>query len=538
MEDLTTGRTKTLQFAGLVLFLTGLFSTGFLGRFTTLTSILCILGIAVGFLAYLPKLSRNGMLHLNTILYSVFFICSLAVFFQILMRHPASYDATRKQIFSISPLTKNFLQRLNEPVRVTAFLSDSDRKAASLLLNEYAACSQQFSFEVKNPVRDLADSRRFGLTILPGDIFIEKLTSDTQSVSRNVKVTKLAEEELTNGIVQLLRGKDLVLYFLTGHGELALEKNNAEAMLAGRRVTQDNLSWLVGQLKRSQVQVLPLELTQRGRVPADASAVVCVAPATDLSKSELEALRSYLGAGGRGLFLLNPDVPSVGGRTRTTLSKFTELLEGYGINLPPEIVVLPMQQKTADIYAIPAVFKDSPITHMDVPKDRPLMFTQARPVVPSSAVPEGALVDPFISSPPESYKLPIEDFAKALVTGQKINLNFNVKDLAPQNLAVAVTVQPPGTSDERASRLVVIGNGDFVATESIDQLGWMLFQNAVNWLSDNGSLIAIPSPEVENTPITLSDGQKQFLFLLLVIIVPTLIGLSGLAYSISKREQQ
>src|SRR5438046_3950117 len=39
------------------------------------------------------------------------------------------------------------------------------------------------------------------------------------------------------------------------------------------------------------------------------------------------------------------------------------------------------------------------------------------------------------------------------------------------------------------------------------------------------SLIAIPSPEIENTPITLSDGQKQFLFLLLVIIVPTLIGL-------------
>jgi ABC-type uncharacterized transport system involved in gliding motility auxiliary subunit len=110
--------------------------------------------------------------------------------------------------------------------------------------------------------------------------------------------------------------------------------------------------------------------------------------------------------------------------------------------------------------------------------------------------------------------------------------------MAPQNLGVAVTVQPPGTSDEKASRLVVIGNGDFIATESIDQLGWMLFQNAVNWLTDNGNLIAIPSPEVENTPITLSDGQKQFLFLLLVIIVPTLIGLSGLAYSISKREQQ
>jgi hypothetical protein len=83
-----------------------------------------------------------------------------------------------------------------------------------------------------------------------------------------------------------------------------------------------------------------------------------------------------------------------------------------------------------------------------------------------------------------------------------------------------------------------MGNGDFLASSVIDQAGWMLFLRSVNWLTNAGDLIAIPGAKVENTPVNLTQGQRQFLFLLLVIIVPTLIGFVGLGYSLARRELQ
>jgi ABC-2 type transport system permease protein len=531
MENLKHARLFT--FIGLVFLLTGLVATGLLGHFTLLTAAICVLGIAFGSLMFIPRVTRNISLYLNMSLYSFFFIASLVMFFLVLQRHPANYDATTSRRYSVSESTKSFLKRLSEPIRITAFVRQGERSGASLLLKEYARYSPQVRFTIHDPFREIGESRRFGLDVAPGDLFIEKVTTGTQRPDRVVRLSGLEEEALTNGIVQALRGRDLVLYFLTGHGELSIEKETAAAVLAGRRPTQNNLAWLKEQLGRSHIRALSLPLGQRGRVPSDAAAIICIAPRTDLSAAEKESLRSWLNDGGRAFFCLNPDTPQVGGQAPRTMANIADLAADYGVLLPAEIVVQPLSK--SDRFLVPVQFAQHSITRIG--GDEPFMFDQARPVMPSKNPPENVTPETILMSPDTSWRLPVEEFAKGMTTGE-INLTVQPSELASAPLGVASTMLPSGAPEEKAARLVVIGNATFSSTEIIEQKGWLLFQNTINWLTSAGDQIAIPAKEIENTPITLTDGQKQFLFMLLVIIVPTLLGLAGLGYTISRREVQ
>jgi hypothetical protein len=112
------------------------------------------------------------------------------------------------------------------------------------------------------------------------------------------------------------------------------------------------------------------------------------------------------------------------------------------------------------------------------------------------------------------------------------------KEQGIQQLGVAVTKRSAGQPDDKATRIVVVGSGDFIASSVIDQTSWMMFQRAVNWLSNAGDLVAIPATKIERTPMVLSPGQRQFLFLMLVIVAPALVGFLGLGYSLARRELQ
>ena len=318
---------KRTAYVGFILFLTGLITTAIQGKFTTLSAAMCVFGLGAGSMLFVRRLSRNLGLYANVLLYSLFFVASLLVLFLIVHRHPVVVDATSAKLHSISPLTRGFLGRLTQPVHVTAFVAESDKEEASDLLREYNRFSPQVTFDILNPYRDVARAQRFGPTVAPGDIFVETMTTQSQSLGRVVKVNRLNEEEMTNAIVQLLRNRDVTLYYLTNHGELSLESHTASAIVAGRRVTLDEAVVLKEQLERNFIRVLPLNLAQRGRVPSDASAVVCVAPRTDISPAEREALSSYLRAGGRGIFLLNPELQRVGGETLMPLRNLAAMLE-------------------------------------------------------------------------------------------------------------------------------------------------------------------------------------------------------------------
>jgi hypothetical protein len=528
---------RVLSYAGLLVLLTGLVATGLHGHFTAVTAGLCVGGLVLALLFFAPRDARNAKLYAGFAAYMLFVIATLVLLFLILERHGWQYDATRNKNYSLTPITKNFLKRLPQPVHITAFVTETDRDQARVLLEQYATASPKVSYTLANPVSEAALARRFGLTVMPGDIFIEALTTNTQTAGRIVQVTRLREEDITNGIVQALRNREVVLYFIVGHDELPLERSTAVATLAGQRVSTRDLAWVHDQLRRLGMRVVPLSLTQRGRVPADASAVVWAGPRSDLSGMEAQILRQYLEGGGRLLMLLPPEIPQATGEISTVFRNTGDVLGRFGIVLPSELVArVATREPNADHFTIPVDFLSHPITQIGT--DEPLFFVYARPVQPMTVLPPEIRLDIIAQSSPDCVRLSSGEVATALVRRTDLSKVYSPQEVGPIPLGVAALRLDPSQPEEKATRIVVFGNADFVSSERINQKGWLLLSNAINWLAQSGELLPIPSIDIENTPVILSDGERQFLFLLMVILVPTFVGLLGLSYSLARRERQ
>lgn len=523
-------------FTGMVLFLTGLVATALLGQFNIITIALCLLGIAIGSIMFLPRVTRNLSVYANMVLYALFFCAAAIVFFMILQKHPLTFDATESRNYSLSTVTSNFLERLDQPIRATVFLANKqDRMSASLLLGEYSRYSPNFDYRIVDPFRETGLAQRYSAQVLPGDVYLERLTTGTEKAERVVKVAKLDEEQLTNGIVQLLRGRDITLYFTTGHGEPSLEEDKVAAAVSGQSTDPNNLQSLTSQLQRAYVRPVPIDLSRRDSIPVDASAIIVVRPKVDFNPAETRLLRSYLDQGGRVMFLLNPDIPQLGTEIRTALINLGSLIREFGVELPPEVIVMPLaQQSGQSIYMTPVVAKEHRITQDVVTREVISVFDQSRPVIPGTP-PENTFAESFLQSGDQAWAFPIEELQKALISRTDPQITAKVDDLKPISIGVAATRMAPGKGEEGAAKIMVVGNGSFVTTRFLANVEWTLFMNGVNWLTDSGELIAIPSSEIENTPSILSPGQRQFLFILVVIAVPTLVALGGLGYSISRR---
>jgi hypothetical protein len=125
--------------------------------------------------------------------------------------------------------------------------------------------------------------------------------------------------------------------------------------------------------------------------------------------------------------------------------------------------------------------------------------------------------------------------ARALLGGRDLDLQVDTRELGAQNLGAAVTILKPNQPMDKSTRMVIVGSSGFLASDVLNQSGWLLFQNAVNWLTDSGDLIAIPAAVIENTPLTLSDGTRHVLFIVLVLLIPSVIGIGGMLLSLRRR---
>ena len=91
-------------------------------------------------------------------------------------------------------------------------------------------------------------------------------------------------------------------------------------------------------------------------------------------------------------------------------------------------------------------------------------------------------------------------------------------------MAVAVEKGPvPGVDVQiRPTRMVVIGDSDFVADGVMTGANGDFFLSALNWLLERGELMAIAAKPVEAYPLMMSQFQLRALFWIVVAGLPAL----------------
>jgi ABC-type uncharacterized transport system involved in gliding motility auxiliary subunit len=432
-------------------------------------------------------------------------------------RHNKRWDLTAAKQFSISDQTKKVLQGLQKPVHIRVFGKSDDFARFRERLDEYQYVSKQVTTEYLDMERRPALANQFQVQT-PGTVVMEY-------EGRTEKVSSDGEQELTNGLIKLVQGKQPKVYFVQGHGEKSTETNDRRGYSTiGAALVSDN--FLTDKIV----------LAQQKEVPADASVLVVAGPKTDFFPAEVEELKVYLGKGGKILFMLDPpdraDAPE--------LTNLAALIKDWGIEIGTNVVVdvSGMGQLLGTDVSVPvaAKYDPHPIT------DRFNLLTAyplARSVTAAAGGSKGKTAQNLVETSANSWA---ESNIKELTTTGKVARELDKGDKAgPVSLAAAVSA-PAGDAPAPAApdpakaadqpkpeaRMAVYGDSDFVSNGYLGIPGNRdLFLNTINWLAQQENLISIRPREAGSSTLNMTADAAQRIFWLSILIIPGLILAAG-----------
>ncbi len=428
-------------------------------------------------------------------------------------REHKRWDLTASGEFTLSPQSIKVLKSLDSPLKLTVFAKDTEFPSYRDRLGQYEYVSKNVSTDYVDPDKRPGPARQLGIQSY-GTVAI-------QYKGRIERVVGSSEQDLTNGIIKVVTGRERKIYFTQGHGE----KDTANAERTG-------YSGITAQMAHDNYKVDKLPLAQLGAVPADATAVVVAGPRTDFLPGEIDALKACLGKGGHVLLLLDPpdklDSPP--------LTNLIALAHDWGMDVGNDVVVdisgVGRLLGTDETVPVAVNYPSHPIVQG---LDTLTAFPLARSVKAVSGGVGGHFAQSFVETSAKSWA---ETDMKTMLTGGKISFDEKKGDKpGPISIAAAASapVAAPAPADKAAadeakpeSRVVVFGDSDFASNLALGVSGNKdLFMNAVNWLAQQENLIAIRPREADDRRITMTAGQQLQVIILALFLVPLFVLGSG-----------
>jgi ABC-type uncharacterized transport system involved in gliding motility auxiliary subunit len=436
-------------------------------------------------------------------------------------RQNKRWDFTANQVYSLSDQTIKILKELKEPVTFVAFDREVNIGPIRDRLSSFAYQSSNVKTEYVDPDQEPARAKEAAIQSY-GTIVI-------QYQGRTERVTSTEEQALTNGLIKVVTGVTRKVYFTQGHGE----KDIADTERTG-------LSAVAESLKSDNYSVESLVLVQQKSVPADATALVIAGPSTDFFAPEIEALKTYVNAGGKVMVLLDPEAKQ-GANSHPLLTQF---LADWGI-MPGNDVVLDasgMGQRIGTDASVPlaAAYPTHPIS-----ENFRLVtgYPMARSMTPIEGGSGGHVAQPLVETSAQSWaeadlgSLTGTGGAQVAFDGAKGDkmgpITLGAASSAPATAAPAPpagngTPAAPDAERKPESRVVAFGDSDFAANFGLGISGNRdFFMNAVNWLAQQENLIAIRPRQADDRRLTLTADQQQRIMLLSLFIIPGIVFASG-----------
>ncbi len=423
------------------------------------------------------------------------------------------WDLTANKQFSLSDQSRNVLAKLDSPLQIKVFVQDAEFDRYRDRLKEYEYASKQVSTEYIDPDKKPAVARQNQVQQYGTIIFDYK--------GRTERATSDSEQDLTNGIIKVVSGKQRKVYFTQGHGE----RDTASSDPTG----YNSIAQALG---RENYTVEKVVIAQQGAVPDDASVVVAAGPKIDFFPNEIDALKKYLQKSGKLLLELDPpDKPD-----SPPLTNLIALAHDWGLDVGNNVVVdvSGMGRLIGTDASVPVVasYPSHPITERF---SFLTAFPLARSITPVSGGVNGHTAQTFIETSARSWA---EADIKALLTSGEVSLDEakgDKKGPIPIGAVVSAAATPadaPKPGEEAASkpetRVAVIGDSDFVANSGLGIQGNKdLYMNTVGWLSQQENLISIRAKEPDDRRITLTATQQANIQWLSLLIIPGLIFGSG-----------
>lgn len=422
-------------------------------------------------------------------------------------RYSYQADWTANNRHTLSEASQKILAQMQEPVRMTAYATQDTelRGMIRALAERYQRHKADFSLEFVDPNQVPGEARERGIRA-DGESIVEYR-------GRSEHLTDLSETSLSQALQRLLRSREHWIVFLSGHGERdPLGQANHDYGNWGRYLEERGFS------------INHLNFADVAQVPDNTSVLVLAGPRLDLLPGEIELLNHYLDQGGNLLWLLDPG-PWHG----------LEPLAGkLGISPVPGQPVDPLSSSRllgvnkAHLMLLVSEYAPHPITENFLHRT---LFPEAKAL---HAEPPGTWIAHTLFA----------SHAKAWSeTGplDRPTLEFDPDTEAdgPLDLAFALT-RPMQSMDgeEREQRVVVVGDGDFLANSYLENGGNLdLGMRMLDWLAGDDDLMDIPARIGSDLKLDLSPAASTFIGLTFLIVLPLGLLGSGLLIWWQRRKQ-
>lgn len=475
---------------------------------------------------------------LNLVLQAILFLTFIGGLNYLAGVHVWRQDLTRYRRYSLSPETLSYLGELSRPVHIVITSDEkSDNPEVDGLLREYVNATEgnvggQVTVENVDIYQDRRKTEKYGvdragvLLLLCGDKQRALTVNDLYQVEDRVRKSFIGEQAVTAAILDVSNPERKKIYFLVGHAELRPDDVDPVR----------GLSTVRDELRLRNYDVDTVDLASARKVPSDAALLVSVAPVDSFTPFEQELLRQYLGvSAGRLILFLAPN-------TNPGLKDL--LIDDWGIQVDDDVIFdLGSDNVSEDGDLVVRAFAPHPITQVLLDYREALRIGLARSVRPLPGRPAGAGLTVVTLAATSKTAWGELDYAQRGVQAYTpgVDLKGLPQMVPPDRLGIAVASERVAVRGNlpfsvAGGRIVVVGTGDMISNARIANTGSEgLFLGAVNWTIGRDIALNVPARPIDRFQLSLSAGELTRLRYTLMLVLPGIAALLGIAVYWARR---
>lgn len=429
-------------------------------------------------------------------LFHLLLICAAALLAWLSLQHDWYWDWTENRRNSLTLESVALLEQLESPLAMTSFAPDNPRLRRRVLrLLERFRRSRPALIDIRFVDPELhPDRARAAGVELAGELVL-------QYQGRSERLQTLSEGHISSAIQRLIGRPGRWIGALGGHGERSL---------TGK--ANHDLGEFGAALEQRGYRIQSLDLAAMAAIPDNLGLLTIAGPSVDLSAGEARRLRTHVRDGGNLLWLLEPD----------GLHGLGPLAEDLGIRLlPGRIVDANVRELGVDDPTVALVSR--------YPKHPATEGFQLMSLFPQAAALEHSPTGqwqaiPLLATLPRSWNEtgPIQGRVR-----QDPDQGEQIGSLA---LGIALSRQLATPAGAREQRVLVVGDGDFLANAFLANAGNLqLGLRLVRWLLEEDRLLQIPPREARDRELQITRNLALVLGIGSLMIAPLLFLLAGLA---------
>jgi ABC-type uncharacterized transport system involved in gliding motility auxiliary subunit len=445
--------------------------------------------------------SRQTQYGAYATVYIVIVIAALALLNFLANRHNKSIDTTAEKKFTLSDQTRKVIGGLKQDLRILFFDQQSRFPGARDILDRYETLSPKVKIDYIDPDRKPELARQYGVRNA-GLILVE-------SGGKRQEAKSLTEEDITGAIIRTLKNDVRTVCVVGGSGEPALDDTGRDGYSNAKQLIESD-----------NYQIRTISLLDQPEVPKNCSVLIVAGPKFDYLDPSIQAIKTYVEAGGRALLMLDTAV-KVGREPVAENAKLLALLAEWGVTLNKDLVL--DTSGVGQLYgfsaAVPLVrrYEQHPI----VREFRGI--ATAFPLARSLDAKNGAKtqVSPLFSTTENSFAV------SNIPAGGSVQFQEGRDKKGPLTLGVAGTYDTGKPQNE--GRFVVVGSAAWMGNSIIGFNGNRnLALNMLNWLSSDEELISIRPKDPADRRLALNGAQRRVLSYTTLIALPLILVAGGI----------